>query len=88
MAKLHSASPREITSPFTREIISVLHSKACNNLYVLLESTVFTLGYCVPLGYLLWLLRPLGFSSGNVTATMYIIKTLIICLIVTSEEVD
>ena len=33
MAKLHSASPREITSPFTREIISVLHSKACNNLY-------------------------------------------------------
>ena len=34
MAKLHSASPREITSPFTREIISVLHSKACNNLYL------------------------------------------------------
>ena len=31
MAKLHSATPREITSPFTREIISVLHSKACNN---------------------------------------------------------
>ena len=30
MAKLHSASPREITSPFTREIISVLNSKACN----------------------------------------------------------
>ena len=30
MAKLHSASPREITSPFTREIISELHSKACN----------------------------------------------------------
>ena len=26
MAKLHSASPREITSPFTREIISELHS--------------------------------------------------------------
>ena len=35
MAKLHSASPREITAPFTREIISVLHSKACNNLYIL-----------------------------------------------------
>ena len=34
MAKLHSASPREITSPFTREIISVLHSKACNNIYI------------------------------------------------------
>ena len=34
MAELHSASPREITSPFTREIISVLHSKACNNLYI------------------------------------------------------
>ena len=34
MAKLHSASPREITSPLTREIISVLHSKACNNLYI------------------------------------------------------
>ena len=34
MAKFHSASPREITSPFTREIISVSHSKACNNLYV------------------------------------------------------
>ena len=34
MAKLHSASPREITSPFTHEIISVLHSKACNNLYI------------------------------------------------------
>ena len=33
MAKLHSASPREITSPFTREIISKLHSKACNYLY-------------------------------------------------------
>ena len=32
MAKLHSGSPREITSPFTCEIISVLHSKACNNL--------------------------------------------------------
>ena len=27
MAKLHSASPREITSPFTCEIISELHSK-------------------------------------------------------------
>ena len=34
MAKLHSASPREITAPFTHEIISVLHSKACNNLYI------------------------------------------------------
>ena len=34
MAKLHSALPCEITSPFTREIISVLHSKACNNLYI------------------------------------------------------
>ena len=33
MAKLHSASPREITSPFTREIISVLHSKACKITY-------------------------------------------------------
>ena len=32
MDKLHSALPREITSPFTREIISELHSKACNNL--------------------------------------------------------
>ena len=31
MAKLHSATPREITSPFPHEIISVLHSKACNN---------------------------------------------------------
>ena len=35
MAKLHSVSPREITAPFTREIIAVLHSKACNNLYIL-----------------------------------------------------
>ena len=35
MAKLHSASPREITSPFTHEIISELHSKACNLLYIL-----------------------------------------------------
>ena len=34
IAKLHSASPREITSPFTREIISELHSKACNYLYI------------------------------------------------------
>ena len=34
MAKLYSASPHEITSPFTREIITVLHSKACNNLYI------------------------------------------------------
>ena len=34
MAKLHSASPREITSRFTREIISELNSKACNNLYI------------------------------------------------------
>ena len=33
MAKLHSASPREITSPFPREIISKLHSKACHYLY-------------------------------------------------------
>ena len=30
MAKFHSASPREITSPFTHEIISISHSKACN----------------------------------------------------------
>ena len=35
LAKLHSASPHEITSPFTGEIISVLHSKACNNLYII-----------------------------------------------------
>ena len=34
MAKFHSASPREITSPFTSEIISELHSKACNYLYL------------------------------------------------------
>ena len=42
MAKLHSVSPREITSPFNleitspfnRKIISVSHSKACNNLYI------------------------------------------------------
>ena len=34
MAKLHLASPREITSPFTREIISELHSKACYNQYI------------------------------------------------------
>ena len=40
MAKLHSASPREITSPFTREIISVLHSKACNNLYSTLTRVI------------------------------------------------
>ena len=33
MAKLQSVSPRENNSPFTREIISELHSKACNNLY-------------------------------------------------------
>ena len=37
MAKLHSASPREITSPFPHEIISKLHSKACNYLYLLLH---------------------------------------------------
>ena len=30
VAKLHSASSREITSPFPREIISKLHSKSCN----------------------------------------------------------
>ena len=30
MAKLHSASPREITSPFTLEFISELHSNTCN----------------------------------------------------------
>ena len=34
MAKLHSASPLEITSPFPRAIISKLHSKACNYLYL------------------------------------------------------
>ena len=34
VAKLHSALPREITSPFPREIISKLHSKACNYLYI------------------------------------------------------
>ena len=33
MAKLHSASPCEITSPFPRVIISKLHSKARNHLY-------------------------------------------------------
>ena len=37
MAKLHSASSREITSPFTCEIISELHSKACNYLYQLIS---------------------------------------------------
>ena len=41
MAKLHSASPREITSPFTHEIISELHSKACNNLYILHGLVIF-----------------------------------------------
>ena len=50
MAKLHSASPREITSPFTHEIISVLHSKACNNLYIL-HTLYYTLhtehAYCL-----------------------------------------
>ena len=30
MAKFHSASPREITSPFSHVIIPKLHSKACN----------------------------------------------------------
>ena len=35
MAKLHSASAREITSPFTREIISELLEKACNNLLII-----------------------------------------------------
>ena len=34
VAELHSASPREITSPFSHEIISILHSKACNYLYI------------------------------------------------------
>ena len=52
MAKLDLASPREITSPFTREIISVIHSKACNNstltrvisyiLYVCLSYVILT----------------------------------------------
>ena len=50
MAKLHSASPREITSPFPREIISELHSKACNNLYIL-HTLFYTLhtehAYCL-----------------------------------------
>ena len=32
MAKLHSALPREITSPFPHQIISKLHSKGCNYL--------------------------------------------------------
>ena len=55
MAKLHSASPREITSPFTHEIISVLHSKACNNLYILhtLYYTLHTeLAYCLSYRFL------------------------------------
>ena len=34
MAKLHSTSPREITSPFPCAIISKLHSKACNYRYI------------------------------------------------------
>ena len=50
MAKLHSASPREITSPFTREIISVLHSKACNNLYIL-HTLYYTLQHAYCLSY-------------------------------------
>ena len=33
MAKLHSASPREITWPFPHTIVPKLHSKACNYLY-------------------------------------------------------
>ena len=37
MAKLHSASPHEITALFPPEIISELHSKACNNLYILIS---------------------------------------------------
>ena len=41
MAKLHSASPLEITSPFPHEIISKLHSKA---LYLLLHKD-FLSGY-------------------------------------------
>ena len=43
MAKLHSASPREFTSPFTSEIISELHSKACNNLYIFHADRVMSL---------------------------------------------
>ena len=45
MAKLHSASPREITSPFTSEIISVLHSIACNYLYMFDADRVISLIY-------------------------------------------
>ena len=37
MAKLRSASPREITSPFPHAIISKLCSKTCNYLYKLNE---------------------------------------------------
>ena len=55
MAKLHSASPRETTSPFTREIISVLHSIACNNLYIL-HTLYYTLhtehAYCLSYRFL------------------------------------
>ena len=50
-AKLHSASPREITSPLTREIISVLHSKACNNLYIFHGVTYFFFACCVVINY-------------------------------------
>ena len=55
MAKLHLASPREITSPFTHEIISVLYSKACNNLYIL-HTLYYTLhtehAYCLSYRFL------------------------------------
>ena len=55
MAKLHSAPPREITSPFTHEIISELHSKACNNLYIL-HTLYYTLhtehAYCLSYRFL------------------------------------
>ena len=45
MANLHSASPREITSPFPHEIISKLHSKACNYLYKFVSFTTHTHKY-------------------------------------------
>ena len=47
VAKLHSASPREITSPFPREIISKLHSKACNYLYKFPRYRALTTTYSV-----------------------------------------
>ena len=83
MAKLHSASPREITSPFIREIISELHSKACNYLYII-HTLYFTLHRTCVLNniVLTTVIEIVEILDGRVRIAWYVINNLLHLIIV------